>query len=76
MRKRTQLVGFEFGYWKHVQYCAEFIDNALDAIESFQWEELQKTDSKIKFSLDQDLFLEKFSIFEAAKEEEKDSTLR
>jgi DNA topoisomerase VI B subunit len=71
MRKRTQLVGFEFGYWKHVQYCAEFIDNALDAIESFQWEELQKTDSKIKFSLDQDLFLEKFSIFEAAKEEKK-----
>ncbi|MFX1345441.1 MAG: hypothetical protein ACFFAI_10065 [Promethearchaeota archaeon] len=71
MRKRTQLVGFEFGYWKHVQYCAEFIDNALDAIESFQWRELQKPDSKIKFSLDQELFLEKFSIVEAAKEEKK-----
>ncbi|MHA2392879.1 MAG: DNA topoisomerase VI subunit B [Promethearchaeota archaeon] len=71
MRKRTQLVGFEFGYWKHVQYCAEFIDNALDAIESFQWKELQKTDSKFKFSLDQELFLEKFSIVEAAKEEKK-----
>jgi len=71
MRKRTQLVGFEFGYWKHVQYCAEFIDNALDAIESFQWKELQKPDSKIKFSLDQELFLEKFSIVEAAKEEKK-----
>lgn len=71
MRKRTQLVGFEFGYWKHVQYCAEFTDNALDAIESFQWKELQKPDTKIKFSLDQDLFLEKFSIFEAAKEEKK-----
>ncbi|MFW9784015.1 MAG: DNA topoisomerase VI subunit B, partial [Candidatus Heimdallarchaeota archaeon] len=71
MRKRTQLVGFEFGYWKHVQYCAEFIDNALDAIESFQWKELQKLDSKIKFSLDQELFLEKFSIVEAAKEEKK-----
>jgi DNA topoisomerase VI B subunit len=71
MRKRTQLVGFEFGYWKHVQYCAEFIDNALDAIESFQWKELKKPDSKIKFSLDQELFLEKFSILEAAKEEKK-----
>ena len=46
MRKRTQLVGFEFGYWKHVQYCSEFLDNALDAIESFQWKELNKPDSK------------------------------
>ncbi len=71
MRKRTQLVGFEFGYWKHVQYCAEFIDNALDAIEGFQWRELEKLDSKIKFSLDQELFLEKFSIVETAKEEKK-----
>ncbi|MFW9896028.1 MAG: DNA topoisomerase VI subunit B [Candidatus Thorarchaeota archaeon] len=71
MRKRTQLVGFEYGYWKHVQYCAEFIDNALDAIESFQWKELRRSDSKIKFSLDQELFLEKFSIVEAAKEEKK-----
>jgi len=71
MRKRTQLVGFEFGYWKHVQYCAEFIDNALDAIESFQWKELKRGDSKVKFSLDQELFLEKFSILETAKEEKK-----
>ncbi len=71
MRKRTQLVGFEYGYWKHVQYCAEFIDNALDAIESFQWKELRKPDSKVKFSLDQELFLEKFSIVEAAKEEKR-----
>ncbi|MFX0023125.1 MAG: hypothetical protein ACFE9S_12430 [Candidatus Hermodarchaeota archaeon] len=75
MRKRTQLVGFEFGYWKHVQYCAEFIDNALDAIESFQWKELKKPDSKIKFSLDQELFLEKFSILETAKEEKKSQHL-
>ncbi|MFX1316502.1 MAG: DNA topoisomerase VI subunit B [Promethearchaeota archaeon] len=75
MRKRTQLVGFEFGYWKHVQYCAEFIDNALDAIESFQWRELEKLDSKIKFSLDQELFLEKFSIVDAAKEEKKSQHL-
>ncbi len=75
MRKRTQLVGFEFGYWKHVQYCAEFIDNALDAIESFQWKELRKSDSKIKFSLDQELFLEKFSILDTAKEEKKSQHL-
>ena len=75
MRKRTQLVGFEFGYWKHVQYCAEFTDNALDAIESFQWKELNKPDSKIKFSLDQELFLEKFSIVEEAKEEKKSQHL-
>ena len=75
MRKRTQLVGFEFGYWKHVQYCAEFIDNALDAIESFQWKELKALDSKIKFSLDQELFLEKFSILETAKEEKKSQHL-
>ena len=75
MRKRTQLVGFEFGYWKHVQYCAEFIDNALDAIESFQWKEMGKPDSKFKFSLDQELFLEKLSILEAAKEEKKTQTL-
>jgi DNA topoisomerase VI B subunit len=71
MRKRTQLVGFEYGYWKHVQYCAEFTDNALDAIESFHWKELKKVDSKFKFSLDQDLFLDKLSIVEAAKEEKK-----
>ncbi|MFX0145569.1 MAG: hypothetical protein ACFE9C_16005, partial [Candidatus Hodarchaeota archaeon] len=75
MRKRTQLVGFEFGYWKHVQYCAEFIDNALDAIESFQWKEMQKPDSKIKFSLDQELFLEKLSVLETAKEEKKSQHL-
>ncbi|MHA1802960.1 MAG: hypothetical protein ACTSU4_00325 [Promethearchaeota archaeon] len=64
MRKRTQLVGFEFGYWKHVQYCAEFLDNALDAIEEFQWQELKKPDSKIKFSLDQELSLENISLIE------------
>ncbi|NVM37639.1 MAG: hypothetical protein HWN81_18740, partial [Candidatus Lokiarchaeota archaeon] len=75
MRKRTQLVGFEFGYWKHVQYCSEFLDNALDAIESFQWKELKRPDSKIMFSLDQELFLEKFSIVEAAKEEKKSQHL-
>jgi DNA topoisomerase VI B subunit len=64
MRKRTQLVGFELGYWKHTQYAAEFMDNALDAIESFQWNELQKDSSKIAFSLDQELTLRNLSILQ------------
>jgi len=37
MRKRTQLVGFDIGFHKHTQFCAEFLDNALDGIESFNW---------------------------------------
>ncbi|TFG01942.1 MAG: DNA topoisomerase VI subunit B [Promethearchaeota archaeon] len=74
MRKRTQLVGFEFGYWKHSQYAAEFLDNALDAIESFQWKEVKKPDSKIKFTLDQELSLENLSILKTEKEEEKKSS--
>nr|MDO8114650.1 hypothetical protein [Candidatus Sigynarchaeota archaeon] len=37
MRKRTQLVGFDTGHFKHVQYAVEFIDNSLDAIEAFHW---------------------------------------
>jgi len=68
MRKRTQLVGFEFGYWKHSQYAAEFLDNALDAIESFQWKERNKGDSKIKFTLDKELSLENLSILRAEKD--------
>ncbi|MCP4763756.1 MAG: hypothetical protein GY870_18440 [archaeon] len=39
MRKRTQLVGFDFGLHKHTQYAVEFADNALDAIEKFQWDQ-------------------------------------
>ena len=70
MRKRTQLVGFEFGYWKHSQYTVEFLDNALDAIESFQWKELRKTESNIKFTLDRELFLENLSILQKVKEVE------
>jgi DNA topoisomerase VI B subunit len=54
------------GLWK--QYCAEFLDNALDAIESFQWNELDKEDSQITFTLDQELFLENFSILQQKKE--------
>jgi len=38
MRKRTQLVGFDYGHFKHAQYAVEFTDNALDAIEKFQWD--------------------------------------
>ena len=37
MRKRTQLVGFDIGFHKHTQYMAEFVDNALDAIEVGNW---------------------------------------
>ncbi|MHA1253980.1 MAG: DNA topoisomerase VI subunit B [Promethearchaeota archaeon] len=72
MRKRTQLVGFEFGYWKHSQYCSEFLDNSLDAIESFQWNELKKLDSKIKFTLDKELSLENLSILQTVKAEKRE----
>src|SRR4030042_4144287 len=58
MRKRTQLVGFEYGQFKHMQYLAEFVDNSLDAIESFQWREQEKSDPQWAFSLDQDINLE------------------
>jgi len=72
MRKRTQLVGFEFGHWKHVQYAAEFMDNALDAIESFQWDQV-KTSSKTAFTMDKESALENIlanlSTVEEAEEE-------
>ena len=72
MRKRTQLVGFEFGYWKHVQYVAEFLDNALDAIETYQWKEREKEDSKIQFTIDRELSLENLSIVKSEKASEVD----
>jgi len=75
MRKRTQLVGFEFGYWKHAQYAAEFLDNALDAIETFQWNEIEKEDSSIAYTLDQEIFLENFSVLEKIEEEEDSQEL-
>ena len=75
MRKRTQLVGFEFGYWKHQQYASEFLDNALDAIEEFQWKELSEGDSRIQFSLDQELTLENLSILQEARKDEVDQPL-
>ncbi|MHA1341133.1 MAG: hypothetical protein ACTSRZ_14160 [Promethearchaeota archaeon] len=39
MRKRTQLVGFDYGLYKHSQYAVEFVDNALDAVEKYQWDQ-------------------------------------
>ncbi|MHA1732269.1 MAG: hypothetical protein ACTSU5_10010 [Promethearchaeota archaeon] len=65
MRKRTQLVGFDYGIYKHVQYIAEFIDNSLDAIEKFQWEEEKKKargEENYSFTLDQDISLENLSL--------------
>jgi len=58
MRKRTQLVGFEYGQFKHMQYIAEFVDNSLDAMESFQWREQELTGRNMAFSLDKDINLE------------------
>ncbi len=69
MRKRTQLVGFEFGYWKHSQYITEFLDNCLDAIETFHWNEIEKSDSRNKFSLDQETALENLSLIQDFLEE-------
>lgn len=53
MRKRTQLVGFETGLNKHTQYSIEFLDNAIDALESWWW----KTDKhpRLPESLDPEI---------------------
>lgn len=61
MRKRTQLVGFEFGLNKHTQFAVEFVDNALDAIESFQWKELKKYPETNAFGLHDEVLLENLS---------------
>jgi DNA topoisomerase VI B subunit len=47
MRKRTQLVGFDYGLNKHTQFAVEFIDNSLDAIEKFQWDSTSALDNLI-----------------------------
>ena len=60
MRKRTQLVGFDFGLNKHTQYAIEFLDNSLDAVESFQWK-MSRTALEYSFKLKDDLLLENFS---------------
>ncbi|MFX0163159.1 MAG: DNA topoisomerase VI subunit B [Candidatus Hodarchaeota archaeon] len=50
MRRRTQLVGFEKGIAKNLQYTCEFIDNGLDAIETLQWKKkIYKLDGTLKF---------------------------
>lgn len=49
MRKRTQLVGFDTGHFKHVQYTVEFIDNSLDAIEAFHW---KNTDPEMAYQIE------------------------
>lgn len=56
MRKRTQLVGFSIERHKHTQYAAEFLDNALDAIETAQWKykvfkDLSPKSPEIEYSL-------------------------
>ena len=50
MRKRTQLVGFETGLNKHTQYAIEFLDNAIDALESWWWK--AKSKPRLADSLD------------------------
>jgi DNA topoisomerase-6 subunit B len=50
MRKRTQLVGFETGLNKHTQYAIEFLDNAIDALESWWWK--TKKRPRLKEQLD------------------------
>ncbi|MBD3256384.1 MAG: hypothetical protein GF383_14905 [Candidatus Lokiarchaeota archaeon] len=57
------------------QYVAEFLDNSLDAIESFQWNELKEDDSQFKFTLDRELSLENLSLLTGVKEEGKSEPL-
>ncbi|MGY5874751.1 MAG: hypothetical protein RTU30_03300, partial [Candidatus Thorarchaeota archaeon] len=63
MRKRTQLVGFETGLNKHTQYAIEFLDNAIDALESWWWKTSKKP--RLKDDLDP-------KIVEEVKEKLKD----
>ncbi|QEE14334.1 ATP-binding protein [Promethearchaeum syntrophicum] len=69
MRKRTQLVGFDFGLNKHTQYAIEFLDNSLDAVESFQWK-MGRTALEYEFKLKDDLLLENFSYLGGGVSEE------
>ncbi|UYP45534.1 DNA topoisomerase 6 subunit B [Candidatus Lokiarchaeum ossiferum] len=68
-RKRTQLVGFDFGLNKFTQYCIEFVDNSLDALENFHWKESKKHQD-YAFKLKDDLILENFSYFIPVFEED------
>ncbi|MBY8996509.1 MAG: DNA topoisomerase VI subunit B [Candidatus Thorarchaeota archaeon] len=51
MRKRTQLVGFETGLNKHTQYSIEFLDNAIDALESWWWKSKKRPRLQDKLDL-------------------------
>ncbi len=53
-------IGFDFGLNKHTQYAIEFLDNSLDAVESFQWK-MSRTALEYSFKLKDDLLLENFS---------------
>ncbi|WP_457557286.1 hypothetical protein [Candidatus Harpocratesius sp.] len=68
-RKRTQLVGFDFGLNKHTQYCIEFLDNSLDAVESFYWKE-SKLHPEYTFKLKDDLLLQNLSFLSGGVSEE------
>ncbi|MHA1610653.1 MAG: DNA topoisomerase VI subunit B [Promethearchaeota archaeon] len=68
-RKRTQLVGFDYGLNKHTQYVIEFLDNSLDAIESFQWKEGKRHPEYI-FKLKDDLLLQNLSFHAGGVSEE------
>ena len=68
MRKRTQLVGFETGLNKHTQYAIEFLDNAIDALESWWWK--TKKHPRLKDELDPDIVTE---VREKLKDEAYDS---
>ena len=68
-RKRTQLVGFDFGLNKHTQYVIEFLDNSLDAIESFQWKE-GKRHPEYTFKLKDDLLLQNLSFLDGGVSDE------
>ncbi|MFX0168771.1 MAG: DNA topoisomerase VI subunit B [Candidatus Hodarchaeota archaeon] len=45
-RKRTQLVGFSMELHKFTQYCAEFSDNSLDALEAYYWKQEAKSNKQ------------------------------
>ncbi len=56
MRKRTQLVGFEMGLNKHTQYVTEFLDNSIDALESWWWKTTRRP--RLSEELDPELIKE------------------
>ncbi len=68
-RKRTQLVGFDYGLNKHTQYTIEFLDNSLDAIESFHWK-ASKRQPEYAFLLKDDLLLQNLSFLGGGVSEE------